>query len=376
MSRGFHVVVGNPPWVSYVGRAAHPLDPRERRFLSEVYRSFAGYKNLQGVFIERGAYLLRDKGRLGVIVPSSMSELDGYAPTRDAHDRFCACDPDLADLGTDEFAGVFQPCMALVSTRRPEGNHLAKGARWPVERRDLDVASRALMERLAALPPLPSALFGERGLQTSGGDVARLALSADPQHGVALRAGGDIEPFLRATPSYYADATEFGTRLRTPLDWQRVRILIRQTARVPMAALSDGGAFRNSILAGFESDAYPAAFLVAYLNGSAVRWLHYVRHRDARQGLPQLKISHLRAIPAPVFRELVSPLARLGATLSDANAGISPVDQAAIDDGVADALGLSRGEREVVAAWKPRFHPPARATAKAIDTSYRPCSSS
>jgi hypothetical protein len=217
------------------------------------------------------------------------------------------------------------------------------------------------MERLAALPRLPEALFGERGLQTTGGDVARLAASPDEERCIPLRTGSDIEPFRRKPPSYYADESDFGTRLRTPSEWARVRVLIRQTARVPMAALSNGDAFRNSILAGFESSAFPPTFLVAYLNGSAVRWLHYVRHRDARQGMPQLKISHLRAIPAPVRAGSVERLGRLGAALSSANAGLTPVEQTALDEAVADALALLPEEREIVARWMPRFHPPSQA---------------
>ena len=66
---------------------------------------------------------------------------------------------------SDAFDGVFQPCMGLLSTRlAPAAPRAAEAASWPLARSDLDVVSRRLLERLGALPPLPAALFGERGV--------------------------------------------------------------------------------------------------------------------------------------------------------------------------------------------------------------------
>ena len=84
---GFDAFVGNPPWVSYAGRASQPLAPALRR-VYDGFAAFRGYKNLQGLFVERAARLLKPGGRLGFVLPSSMSELAGYAPTRAAHDRY------------------------------------------------------------------------------------------------------------------------------------------------------------------------------------------------------------------------------------------------------------------------------------------------
>ena len=134
-----------------------------------------------------------------------------------------------------------------------------------------------------------------------------------------------------------------------------VRLLIRQTSAYPVVTLSDGLAFRNSILAGFDSADHPAAFLAAYLNAAPIRWLHFVRHRDARQGMPQLKIGHLRATPAPPCGQLIAALERIGAELASRNLGVRPEEQAAIDTLVADAFGLAESERARIAAWA-RLH--------------------
>ena len=65
-------------------------------------------------------------------------------------------------------------------------------------------------------------------------------------------------------------------------EFQRVGALVRQTARYPIAAVSDGMAFRNSLLAVFGNEQWPAAALAWLLNSALVRWLHFMRFRDAR----------------------------------------------------------------------------------------------
>jgi hypothetical protein len=353
---GFDAFVGNPPWVSYAGRAAQPLDAGTRSAYAR-YAAFGGYRNLQGLFVERGAALLRPGGRLGFVLPSSMSELKGYAPTRRAHDALCEPDAALADLGNAAFDGVFQPCMVLASTRRAAPLARVDDRPWAVERPDLDRTARKLLEKLSG-PALPAHLFGERGLQSMGEDRRHLKKERDAAHSLPLRAGADIEPFRLRPASFHANPVWFGRRLRAENEWRAVRFVVRQTARVPLAALSDGTAFRNSLLAGFEDERHPAEFLVAYLNSSPIRWLHYMRHRDARQGMPQLKIGHLRATPAPPSAELVSELARFGSELSRRARGITPNEQAALDALVADGFRLTAQERKSVEQARALFDVP------------------
>jgi len=256
----------------------------------------------------------------------------------------------LPDLGADAFDGVFQPCMVLSSTRRATPLAVVEERAWPVERPDLDANAHALVAKLAR-PPLPPRLFGERGLQSMGEDKRHLSRAPDASHSVPLRAGADVEPFRLRPPSFYADPRWFRDRLRPEAEWRRVRVIVRQTARVPIAALSDGVGFRNSLLAGFDDDEYPPEFLVAYLNSNPIRWLHYVRHRDARQGMPQLKVAHLRATPAPPSPGLIAELKSFGARLSSEARAIDASEQAALDTLVADAFELDPSERERVARW-------------------------
>jgi hypothetical protein len=351
-----------------VGRAAQPLDPAIARYYEAHNPAFRSYRTLHGLFVRRAAELLRPGGRLGLVLPTSVGDLAGYAPTRHAHDELCAVDPDLFDFGDGAFAGVFQPCMALTSTRRSAplpgaaGRGSRSGSVWPLGRSDLDGSGARLLERLDSLPKLAAALFGERGFQSTGDDLSHLRKldAAREPFVVPIREGGDIGEFSTSPPRTFLAPTGLRGRFRDAEEWRAVRVLIRQTARYPIASLSDGLAFRNSILAGFSNDVWTAAALSAYLNSSAVRWYHFTRHRDARQGMPQLKIGHLRALPDIGSEQARRELDALGATLGARNAGISAAERAALEEIVENALGLEDTERTLVAKWARETPPPVR----------------
>jgi hypothetical protein len=346
---GFDAFVGNPPWVSYAGRAAQPLEPALRDVLS-ASPAFHGYRNLQAVFVRRAAAMLAPGGRLGLVLPTSTSDLSGYAPSRRAHDELAACDAELPDFGDGGFSGVFQPCMGLLSTRRSE-SIVATGAPWPLSRSDLDPPRAALLARLSAMDKLPARAFGERGYQTARGETSLFARAPTGRRTIGVRTGTEIGAFRLSAPRLYCEPAELGGSFRPAEEWRRVDILVRQTARYPIAALSDGGAFRNSVLAVFAEEAWPKELLVAYLNSGALRFCHYLMHRDARQGMPQLKIGHLRSLPAPLPCPATDRLLELGHTLGARQRGLEPSEQRALDEAAADALDLSEAERAMVEDW-------------------------
>lgn len=350
---GFDACIGNPPWVAFVGRAAQPLEPEVARVYALSNPAFRAYRTLHGLFIRRAAELLRPGGRLGLIVPTSVADLAGYGPTRAAHDELCEADEDLLDFGNGSFAGVFQPCMGLTSTRRsapasPRGRAVALRLRSSASD-----AARALVAQLAELPVLPPELFGERGYQTSRDDLSRLARTRETPFTTPLHQGADVGEMSLAPPAVFADASALQGRFRPEREWREVAVLIRQTARYPIAVVSDGLPFRNSILAGFTDRDWTAPALAAYLNSAAVRWYHYARHRDAREGMPQLKIGHLRAIPALASSSARRAVHDVGEAASRAG-GLSPALRDELDRTVFDALDLDAPARQLVLSWAER----------------------
>jgi hypothetical protein len=312
--RRFDAIVGNPPWVAYAGRATEPIDPRTRADYRVRFRSFAGFPTAHGMFIERAGQLLSEGARMALLVPVSVADLDGYRATRAALARSARVDEPLEELGFDQFDGVVQPTMILVATAL-DGLVLSpvdpasEGAPWA-----LSVAAGAparpalapsLVERLRALPRFAPETFGEGGFQ-SAGEIAENHIGswpAEPRFSVPLREGADVEPFACRPPSIALDPDPAAlarakVSLRPDGFYQRVSVILRQTARYPIAARHDPPfAFRNSLLAGFHED--PDA-LCALLNSALLRAAHLSSQRDGRQAVfPQLKVAHLRALPAP-----------------------------------------------------------------------------
>lgn len=349
---GFDAIVGNPPWVAYVGRAAQPLDAALARYYLANNPAFHGYRTLHGLFVHRASLLLKPNGRLGLLIPTSVADLDGYAATRTSLNASCVVDELLPDFGDGRFPGVFQPCIALLATRRATPVP-GTSTPWTLSRDDLDPQAEKLLQRLATLPVLPAELFGERGFQTTGTDRNFLRRQEGPrgQFTLPMSEGIDVREFVAATPTVYAAPQALQGRLRVDADWKSVAIWIRQTARYPIAAPAQGTPFRNSILAGFSNDSYSTSFLLCYLNSDVVRWYHFMSRRDARQGMPQLKIGHLRRLPAPQSARSVRELHSLGSKLDEAQRPPSTAEREKMNASACEALGLSAAERTLVASW-------------------------
>jgi len=312
---GFDLVIGNPPWVAYAGRAAKPLAPARKAYFAAHYATLRGYPTLQGLFVER-ALQLAPQGTVALVVPSPIADLHGYrAVRRVVRASHTPCEP-MLEFGQDAFVSVTQPCFALIAEART-GSAPAQ----PVDEQPFRLVERqragglaaevlppkALLE-LANGPPFPRELFGELGFQTTSAvtqNLLRRSSSPDSVHHYPLLEGRDVREFSQGEPKLFLapDPVELAKarcRLRDRNDYQRVRFVVRQTARYPIAALHRGLPFRNSLLAGFAVEGFPAELVVGLLNSSLYRALHLALRRDARQAtFPQVKIAHLRALPEP-----------------------------------------------------------------------------
>jgi tRNA1(Val) A37 N6-methylase TrmN6 len=355
---GFDVVLGNPPWVAYAGRSTQPLHGGLKRFYSANYEAFAGFPTTHGIFVELATRLVGDHGRIGLVVPASVADLAGYAPTRKAHDQRCRQLCPLPDFGEGRFTGVTQPCVALVSERLSTGVETASltGAAWQLERSDLDEIGLGLLERLSQCRTFPDELFGERGFQSTPTLRDFIQQQDQPQgeFTVPLREGTDVREFQLGRVRHYADPCLFGRGLRTLAEFGKVALVVRQTARYPIAAKGDGQAFRNSLLAVLHDAQWPWSVMLCLLNSALFRWCHYYRFRDGRQPiLPQLKVGHLRSLPAPADRGVseFAELETLGSQLAERNRGVVDAERMLVDTHVSKLYGLSESEYRMVIEW-------------------------
>lgn len=368
--KGFDAIIGNPPWVLYAGKGKAPIEPAEEETLKMLFGRAGRTLSTHGAFACLGGRLTRPRGRVGLVLPTSMADASRYADTRAAHDALCAVETGLPDFGESAFIGVFQPSFGLVSTRRDRvlDEDAPAGDAWTLHRPGVDTRVRALLAKLDAFPKLPGDLFGERGYRSSQGHegtMFRKLHSPAPPFTAALYEGTSVREFELLAPTAYGDPENLDELAKTE-KWSGVAVFIRQTARYPSACLSARAPFRNSILAGFSVGVFTPGFLLAYLNSSAIRWYHFHAQRDAQQGMPQVKIGHLRSLPAPCGA--VAELAALGDRLGARGSGITDSERTDLDRVVGDALALDEGERELVAAWASANPPPVGRTSRSAST--------
>lgn len=359
---GFDVLIGNPPWVAFAGRAAQPLEPALRARYAATYSAMRGYPTLHGLFVERAAELAPG-GTIALLLPSPVADLDGYRAVRRAVSAGHAVREPLIEFGQDAFESVVQPCFLLVADA--DASAIQSDRAWRLaERQRAAGAAEAvsvpeLLALLAGAPSLPAALFREMGFQSSGAVSRTLFLRApepDALHGYPLLEGRDVFEFRQGEPRLYLRADPellrlAGARLRAAEDYRRVGFVVRQTAKMPIAALHRGLPFRNSLLAGLSADGISAELAVALLNSALYRALHLAARRDARQAaFPQVKLAHLRSLPRPpACSDLCERVAQFTrrATLS----GVSPELRHELDAAVFDLFAVPPDHRRAVLAW-------------------------
>jgi hypothetical protein len=169
-----------------------------------------------------------------------------------------------------------------------------------------------------------------------------------------MREGADVREFHLGESRMYADPVALKNALRPLAEFTQVALVVRQTARYPIAARNDGCAFRNSLLAVLSHEKWHWSLMLSLLNSSLFRWIHFHRYRDGRQPiLPQLKVGHLRslAIPPAPDGEAMDALAMLGLALATRNDGIREPERVLLDAWVAKIYGLNSDESRMVTDW-------------------------
>lgn len=365
---GFDWIVGNPPWVAFQGRATQPISVELRAFYRRRYQAFSGYPTTQGMFAQR-ATELAPRGVIGLLVPSSLADLDGYKSARAAVALRHKVSEPLLEFGQDAFQSVVQPCFGLVAAPRgpddavPEAQ---RGRRWVLEERsrltaEVDrVSPPACIAVFDQLPCLPKNTFGELGFQSNTRVVQELFRRAAEPTGVytlGLLEGRCVQEFKQRPPRVFLAPNQdrlaqLKARLRDAVSYQKVDFVVRQTAAFTIAARHNGQPFRNSLIAGYAQPDLDTDLLVGLLNSALFRCLHLSRQRDARQAtFPQVKVAHLRALPAPPQDQVARNRVRLVSASAAEAGGLSPETRRQLDGAVFQLYGLSEGDGRAIVEY-------------------------
>ena len=305
-------IIGNPPWVSLTGRQRVSCLETYRQRLIRRYPALARWPALHSAMLLRATELVRPGGRIGLVLPRQMADLGVYAEVRRQVSARTELAGPVRDVGESAFPGVTHPVGLFTFIIRDRASNGTPAA-WPVHQAPSAAGPKINLEPLEAiaakldlLPRFAPETFSDPGVHT-GNAGKHLVRHRRPVGAAApLRIGSDVRAFALAPPQRWLklDVKPSGRSYFTvrPLSrYRRVPIVIRQTANRPIAARHTRPTyFRNSVLACAGMMGLPPTVMVGLLNSALFAWLHRRIAADARQrSFPQVKIGHLRQLPAP-----------------------------------------------------------------------------
>ncbi len=307
---GFSAVIGNPPYLSFSGRQAVPLDDDLREYYARRY-PISGWQTSHGFFIVR-AHSLTNR-MVGFIVPDQVGHLKGYGSIRDAVTNASSLVA-VRYWGEGVFPGVVTPALTFVTDKSysdavriktSDGLNteckISSGNAWIPPSPHTD-----LIEKLCAQATPLSGCFADPGVHT-GNCSKKLILSLDEAQpdSVPVLEGKQVARYICRPPTktlrleYGASNGEYFT-IRPVDRYRNATFVIRQTASYPIVGPRQYAEyFRNSLLALYPpDDDRDVRFVVAILNSRLMRYVYSVLVKEsAQKAFPQVKVGSLRALP-------------------------------------------------------------------------------
>ncbi|MFI8696751.1 Eco57I restriction-modification methylase domain-containing protein [Dietzia maris] len=213
---GFHVVVGNPPYVNAIEMNKF-MPEIERKALKKGYATSKGAVDLYIYFFERGMNLLRPGGKLGYITPNRYVSVgygaalrkwlvDGYV-----FDSILNC----SDSRVFEDAATY-PVITILKNEKPTEHYKVRAGRLEEERPSGEWVLHD-SEKLSSLPeyiigfllndklPIAEKVFAKSGLLAEAGTIKATSTAGEADdyadyisddHGHKIINTGTIDPYL------------------------------------------------------------------------------------------------------------------------------------------------------------------------------------
>ena len=307
---GFSAVIGNPPYLSFSGRQAVPLDDDLREYYARRYPG-SGWQTSHGFFIVRAHSLT--KRMVGFIVPDQVGHLEGYGSIRAAVTNASSLVA-VRYWGEGVFPGVVTPALTFITDKSYSDTvrikttdglntecRIRSGNAWIPPSPHAD-----LIEKLRAQAAPLSACFADPGVHT-GNCSKKLILSLDEAQpdSVPVLEGKQVARYICRPPTktlrlgYEASNGEYFT-IRPVDRYRNAPFVIRQTASYPIVGpRRHAKYFRNSLLALYPpDDGRDIRFVVAILNSRLMRYVYRVSVKEsAQKAFPQVKVGSLRSLP-------------------------------------------------------------------------------
>jgi hypothetical protein len=389
---GFDAVIGNPPWDMLRAEAAVAAERRavgqRTRFIKDAgtyHAQTEGHVNLYQVFLERALQLTRQRGRVGVVLPSGLMTDQGSSGVRQLLLKGCQTDSFVVFENRDRVFPIHRSVkfVLLTCTKGGETSDVCcrMGERDPAALEAIDDGSWAhfpvrlttrFIERISgpalAIPQIHTnsdlvLLEGicERYRSLSSRDGwnvkfgRELNATDDSGHfteggsGIRIIEGKHIEPFRvhLDRSRHRIPETVLASEFQTRIPWQRARLAYREVAGATnrltlIAAILPAGTVTTHTVYCLKTALGPTeqAFLCGILNSFVANYLIrlFVTTHVTAATLGRLRVPHL-GVDDFLFKEI----AKLASRLAMVDQPWTP-EHAQLQAAVAQAYELSEQE--------------------------------
>jgi len=369
VTEGYSVVIGNPPWVSLLGKHGIEDNMNSKDKYLSLYDSNTYMPNLYELFLQRGLSLTMKYGHLCFILPDRFGFNESSANLRKRIVRENAI---LQIVYKWEFASVIVDTMTLL-IRRGASNHSSIAIRnrpdedpLKIDTQQLlssydcvlrgfsDISTKNLIEKIQKRS-FPLNKFA-RSTSGFGGKSAKITPFRISENQIQILKGASIHRYAVIKHFYFdfRDENLTGRTRDTRKLGQRAKVLLRKTGNKIIAAYDESGMYPEQSLY-FLFDIAPEInprYLLGILNSTLISWYYLNCLVTNADSTPQLKNYDLDSMPIilsdlqqPTVVKLVDHI--LAAKSQNPTADVSALE-AEIDQLVYRLYGLTEEEIGIV----------------------------
>ncbi|MBK7892146.1 MAG: N-6 DNA methylase [Bdellovibrionales bacterium] len=309
----FDAVVGNPPWISILGKfKVKSIELKYATHLIEKYELDTNRPNVYEAFVRKSLELisLTPNARYGVVLPEGLGINKQFLPLRKLIlEKF---DLEIVAYGFD-FPGVIMDTGVFV-VANSNSRKSFRGGIYPsfdqevsfdVVRKDVLLTFNVDRNDSAATFNCETVPLGEGGICNSftGFIAAKGALKESKESGLtAVIKGRDIHPFAKVSQHYVklAKSSMIGGTQDLSILTSKPKVLLRKTGKELIAYLDRKGTpIEQSLYGLYEFGDLNPELLVLYFNSSAATNYYMSKLVTNRTATPHLKKMHLDQFPIP-----------------------------------------------------------------------------
>lgn len=376
LNSGFHIVLGNPP---YVFGGNKGISKEDKACYKGQYESGSKKINLFAIFIERGSQLLQPKGILNYILPNTLLRVTSYAITRQFIVERLEVQ-EIVDLDVGVFDGVTaSTVLIMLCNSLPSLQTVVRIKRgcadtmpssimqddWKKKGFVFDIFSssrdRDLLQKLSlGCSPLVELCSHLRfGVVISGNISDVVGCKKLNSHWKPFLEGDEIGQFYtRYTGRYLLYEKDLLHRSRTPDVFETKKVMIQRITggETPLKATLDEECFYNkeSILNLILSSAEVSyEYILGLLNSRLINWYYKRRFTNASKLTVNLSKEYVGQIPVKKIdkrgQEAIAKIVRriLGAKRTTREVD-SADDESRLNALVYEAYGLTEEQKLLV----------------------------